>query len=309
MGDSIFQRSVLSSVIVAGGFAAIFFLSGFLDENRLQLPPEYADSDLSFSGSRLRGFTFGMDGLLADWYYMRALQYVGDKILNSKSDVINMDDLRDLDPRLLYPFLDNATDLDPHFLDAYLYGAIVLPAIDAEQAIAISKKGISHNPDEWRLYRPLGYNYWKLGRYDEAAAVYEKAAELPGAPAFMGLMAAAMKTKGGSRETARAIYREMFNSSDDQAIKITAQRRLAELDYLDDSEAVDKALSEFREKNGQCPNTIAEIMPQLSKTELPEHRDLAVDKARNLIDPWGTPYILDREKCVVKTSHTVAAIP
>jgi len=309
MGDSIFQRSILSSMVIGAGFVAIFFLSGFIENNRLQLPPDYADSDLSFRGARLRGFSFGMDGLLADWYYMRALQYVGDKILNSKSDVINLDDLRDLNPRLLYPFLDNATDLDPHFIDAYMYGAIVLPAIDAEQAIAISKKGIAHNPEEWRLYRPLGYNYWKLGRYDEAAAVYEKGAELPGAPAFMGLMAAAMKTKGGSRETARAIYREMFNSAEDESIKVAAQSRLAELDYQDQSEAIDRALSGFVETNGRCPNTLAEIMPQLLKTELPEHRDFAMDKARNLVDPWGTPYILDREKCAIKTSHTVITTP
>src|SRR6476619_2946806 len=98
MGDSIFQRSSLPSMVIGAGFVAIFFLSGFLENNRLQLPRDYADSDLSFRGARLSGFSFGMDGLLADWYYMRALQYVGDKILNSKSDVINLDDLRDLNP-------------------------------------------------------------------------------------------------------------------------------------------------------------------------------------------------------------------
>ncbi len=178
MSQSVFQRAVLPAIIIVVGFAAITFITGPLEQSRPHLSEGYGDTDLTLNGSRLKGFAFGMEGLLADWYWIRSLQYIGDKLL-SRTD-INIEDLRDLNPRLLYPFLDNATDLDPHFIAAYSYGAIVLPAIDPEKAIALANKGIARNPDQWRLYQHLGYVYWKLGRYEEAAQTYEKGSQIAG---------------------------------------------------------------------------------------------------------------------------------
>src|SRR3954454_333824 len=99
------KNYVLPVAIIAAGFAAVVYLSAFIEQVRPILPEEYADSDLTMNGSRLKGFAFGTDGLIADWYYMRAVQYVGDKIVHSKSDFINIEDLGDLNPRLLYPLL------------------------------------------------------------------------------------------------------------------------------------------------------------------------------------------------------------
>jgi len=294
---SLSRNYLLSVVIIAAGFAAVFYLSAFIEQARPALPEDYADSDLTMNGSRLKGFAFGMDGLIADWYYMRAIQYVGNKIVESKSDFINIEDLRDLNPRLLYPLLDNATELDPHYMEAYLYGAIILPAIDREKAVAIAEKGIANNPEQWRLYGPLGYIYWRLGRYEKAAEVYEKGAVVEGAPPFLGMMAGAMKTKGGSRETARAIYQNMLESSTDEAVTLTARRRLQQLDSLDQRDAIDEALTEFKQANGRCANSFAEIMPKLMTVKLPDNRDFSVDKAHNLVDPTGAPYLLDKDDC------------
>src|SRR5258707_850764 len=140
-------------VIIVVGFLAVFRLSGYVEAVRPALPDEYVDSDLTVRGSKLKGFALGTEGLIADYYYIRSLQYVGDKLVKSKSEFINLDDLRDLNPRLLYPLLDNATDLDPHFIAAYSYGAVVLPAIDPEKAVRLANKGIANNPTHWRLYQ------------------------------------------------------------------------------------------------------------------------------------------------------------
>ena len=124
---------------IALGFVLIVLLSNFVEAKRIDLPESYMDSDLSLQGKRLKGWALGAESLLADWYWMNSLQYVGTKRVNSSSDV-NIDDLRPLNPRLLYPLLDNATDLDPHFIAVYSYGASVLPAIDPQQAIALTEK-------------------------------------------------------------------------------------------------------------------------------------------------------------------------
>ena len=290
------NRFLLAAVIIAG-LVSSAFVGMSIEAARPSLPEGFSDADLSVHGSRLKGFAFGMEGLMADWYYMRSLQYIGDKILAQDSKDINLDDLRDLNPRLLYPLLDNATSLDPNFLGAFYYGAVVLPAIDGEQALELTTKGISHNPDTWQLYQHLGYIYWKLGRFDSAGEAYETGSTKPGAPPFMRLMAGAMRTEGGSRETARKIFQQMYEGTDDPAVKITAERRIAQLNSLDEREAIDGVLAAYRERYGRCPESLREIMPSLSNIKLPANNAFRLDRAGNISDPTGAPYILDREQC------------
>ncbi len=167
-GRSRFKDVILPIAIIIAGFAALSPLSDLVAARKPVVPESYNDADLFVKGRELKGFVLGTESLVADWYWMRSLQYIGDKVVNSKED-LRLDDLRNLNPRLLYPLLDSATDLDPHFIAPYAYGAMVLPAIDGNQAIAIAEKGIASNPNEWRLYQQLGYIYWRLKMYDEAA--------------------------------------------------------------------------------------------------------------------------------------------
>lgn len=290
------KNLVLPIAVICVGFVAIISLDGYLDRIRPGIPAGYEDSDLAFNGSRLKGFALGFEGLMADWYWMRSLQYIGGKIAASKT-ALNIDDLRYLNPRLLYPYLDNATDLDPHFIGLYSYGAIVLPAIDAEQAIAIAKKGIDNNKETWQLYQHLGFIYWKLERYKEAADAYRIGSEIPGSAGFMKMMAAKMEHNGGSRDTARIIYRDMLSGSEEKAVKDVAELKLKALDSLDDREAIDKVLADFKEKTGRCAGNFGEITRMLMNVNLPENRQFSVDPANRLVDPTGAPYLLDKDMC------------
>lgn len=300
---------VMPSVILIAGFAAVFALTGFIETKRPPLPEGYADADLNMNGSTLRGFAFGTEGLIADWYFMRSLQYVGDKLLSKSNATIDLNDLRGLNPRLLYPMLENATDLDPHFIAAYSYGAVVLPAIDPQKAIALATKGIANNPDHWRLYQHLGYIYWRLGQFEKASEIYEKGSNIAGASPFMRMMAATMKTEGGSRQTARAIYTEMLATSEDEQVKITAERSLKELDSMDERDAIDKILGELKQQNGRCVNSVTEILPMLRGVKLPEGREFKLDNSNRLVDPSGAPYLLNKENCRVKLDPERTGLP
>lgn len=302
------SKQIFSALwLVAAGFVLVFVLSNFLEKNRPALPPGFEDSDLAVQGARLKGFALGFEGLAADWYWMQSLQYIGGKLIKTEGP-INLDNLRPLNPRLLYPYLDNATDLDPRFMAAYSYGAVVLPGIDAEQAIKIAQKGIDNNPNEWVLYQHLGFIYWRLKQYEKAAEIYEKGSQIAGAPPFMRMMAAKMKSEGGSRETARAIYRQMFDEAADKQIKETLRLRLLQFDSLDQQDAIRAALQNFKEKTGRCANKWSEVFPLLQNVKLPEGRDFRLDKSSNIVDPGGTPYVLDMENCDVKLD-TASKIP
>ncbi len=297
-------------IIVTLGFAAIFGLSRFLEQNRPGIPESYIDEDLSLQGRKLKGYSFGFEGLIADWYWMRSLQYIGEKIVKRKSKGgINLENLKPLNPRLLYPLLNSATDLDPRFFEVYSYGAIVLPAINPEQAIKIAEKGITNNPEQWRLYQHLGFIYWKLTNYKKAAEVYEKGSKITGAPEFMRYMAARMETEGGSRQTARQIYQEMLSNAKDTQTRENAEIRLLELDSQDERDAIRNALKEFKIRNGRCAKNWREIYSMLDGIALPGGKGFRIDRGGNIVDPTNAPYLLDDESCDVELDPSRTKLP
>ncbi len=234
--------------------------------------------------------SLGFNGLVADWYWMRSLQYVGRKIINEPEDVA-LDDLSQLNLKLLAPLLDTATTLDPHFLDPYEYAAVVLPAIDVQQAIRIAQKGIDANPTAWRLYHQLGYIYWQQKDYQAASEIYRRGAQVPGAPSWMTAMTAKMAADGGSRATAREIYMHMYEGSTDEQVRDMARRRLVQLDSLDQRDALRKLLTMYQSRTGQCPANWREVQQLLRAVRAP------LDASGAPLDPTGTPYQLRAGAC------------
>jgi tetratricopeptide (TPR) repeat protein len=296
------RQILVCALVLLFGFAAVFELSGYNERNRVMLPQSFEDQDLALQGKRLKGYGLGFEGLLADWYWMQSLQYIGGRISNSDKEVVNLENLRPFHLSLLYPLLDNATDLDPTFMAAYSYGATVLPAVDTDAAIRLTEKGIANNPDHWRFYQYLGYIYWRSKNYEKAAEVYQKGASISGAPGFLGLMAARMSTEGGSRDTAREMYSQMLAEARDQQTKITAERNLVRLDSLDERDAADGALKQFVERHGRCATGWNELIPALSGIKLPNDHQFHLDNQSRLADPTGVPYVLDQKSCRVVLS-------
>jgi tetratricopeptide (TPR) repeat protein len=304
-----FNKQIISAIaIIVFGFAAIFALSGFIEANRPPLPAGFADSDLAYQSAKMKNYSLGFNGLMADLYWMQALQYIGNKALNSE-EKLDIENLRPLNPRLLYPLLDNATDLDPQFITVYSYGAVVLPAIDPQQAIKFTEKGIRDNPAEWRLYQHLGFIYWKIGDYEKASDAYGEGSKIQGAPAWMKIMSARLKTEGGSRETSREIYRQMLAETENAEVKENSALRLLELDSMDERDAIRGALENFKSKNNRCVNSWRELLPLLQTIKLPGGKGFRVDNASNPFDPTGAPYLLDKENCDVKLDAKKTKLP
>jgi hypothetical protein len=209
------------------------------------------------SGPTIKKLSLGYDSLLADIYWTRAVQYYGARVATPGA---NFD--------LLWPLLDLTTTLDPHLIPAYRFGAIFLSepgevgANRPDLAIQLAKRGIAANPSEWRLGTDLGFlYYWRLKDYPNAAAAYLQASKNPKAPAWIKLLAARIAEKGGSFETSRAIWSELFESTKDPIIKKDA---LAE---------------EYRKRFGRYPASVEEMLSAGLLTGIP-------------VDPAGFPYVL-----------------
>ena len=113
----------------------------------------------------------------------------------------------------------------------------------------------------------------------------------------MKQMAAIMRTRGGSRDTARQMYRQMLTDADDQQSRSLAELRLMELDSLDQQDAINEKLKEAGSA-GRCPASLKEIIHRLADVKLPNNESFRINAAGDLVDPTGEPYRLDTAKCV-----------
>ena len=272
--------------------AGVVSLARWIDSHRPATDPDAEAEQLYLAGNTVRRLSLGFNGLVADWYWLRSLQYLGRKVIKAKEDV-QIDNLGQVNLTLLAPLLDTATTVDPQFLAPYQYAAVVLAAVDPEQAIQILKKGIAANPSRWRLHQHLGYIYWKQGDFQAAGETYSKGAAIPGAPPWMEAMKAKMIAEGGSRDLAREIYGRMFEQAEDDQVKEMARRRLFQLDSLDQRDGLRRVLSLFQSKVGRCPSSWREIGPALRALRFP------VDSSGAPLDPSGTAYVLVSASCTV----------
>jgi tetratricopeptide (TPR) repeat protein len=286
-------KTISLAVVIAIGMIATIGLARFVDVRRPPVDVSANDDSLYLNARTAERISLGFNGLAADWYWMRSLQYVGKKIISQPGDVA-LDDLSKLNLKLLAPLLDTASTLDPEFLDPYEYAAIVLPAVDVNEAIRITQKGIAANPNAWRLYQHLGYIYWQQGDYQAASETYGRGAQIPGVPSWMLAMKAKMVADGGGRNTAREIYTRMFEESADEQVKDMARKHLWLLDSLDQRDVLRKVIHAFRDKTGRCPAAWAELREVFRVLSVP------VDAAGSPLDPSGAPYILNLSTCDVQ---------
>lgn len=288
------SRATMATVILlVAGMVAVVFLARWIDSQQPLKAQAAHVEELYLSGNTVRRMSLGFNGLVADWYWMRSLQYVGQKIIDLPLDT-QLDSLGQLNLTLLAPLLDTATTVDPQFREPYLYAAVVLADVDPERAIQIMRKGIAANPSVWRFHQHLGYIYWKQKNFQAASETFSQGAAIQGAPAWMEAMKAKMLADGGSREVAREIYKRMFEQAEDPQVKEMARRRLLQLASLDQRDALRKVLSLYQTRAGRCPASWREIEVALRGMRF------SLDSTGAPLDPSGTQYVLVQSGCDVE---------
>jgi tetratricopeptide (TPR) repeat protein len=295
-------KSITLGLAIVVGMASAALLVRWTDKLRPPVDPNAVDESLYLNDKTARRVSLGFNGLAADWYWMRSLQYVGKKLINSTGD-ISLEDLSGLNIKLLAPLLDTATTLDPEFIEPYEYAAVVLPAIDVQQAIRLAEKGINANPNAWRLYHHLGYIYWRQGQYQLASETYGRGAQVPGAPAWMEAMKAKLLSEGGSRSTAREIYTRMYEQSGDDQVKDMASKHLQRLDSLDQRDGLRKLFATYQARTGKCPESWREL-GQIFRT-----LGIPMDQSGAPLDPSGAPYSLKAGACEVELDPKATKVP
>ncbi len=290
------KRDYSLILTITVGLVAAALLMRWHDAHSPHPPVRSAEEQLYLNGPAMKRLTLAFNGVAADWYWLRSLQYVGGKIVNyedTHTGNFDLASLSSLDLRLLPSLLRMTTTLDPQFLEPYYYGALILPDVNADEAIALLNDGIAAKPDKWRLYQHLGYIYWQRGNLQKASDVYAAGAKVQGAPPWMLAMSARLKAEGGAGQAAREMYIHLGEASDDPTVKEMVGKQLMRLDSVEDRDKIRVIIANHRAVTGRCVTSWKEITLSLRAA------GLRVDASGAPLDPKNIPYVLIKDGCDV----------
>lgn len=273
------QRRKVS--IVAGACVVIFLAASAVMLHRSDaLRPQATLEEVLYLNSPkvLKRASLGYDGLLADIYWTRAVQYFGGR---HHAGAQSYD--------LLYPLLDITTHLDPQLVAAYQFGASFLAppppegAGQPERAIQLMEYGVQNNPNNWKLYYDLGFVYYmNLKDYRKAADAFDRGSKVPDAHPFVRLLAAQMAEHAGDFDTARMMWSATYQNSQDRLIRQNAAEHLRALRVDEDVTHLQEAVTRFGERTGRLPANMSELARAERLPGIP-------------VDPDGHPYKLTPE--------------
>ena len=247
------------------------------------------------SGTALRRLTGAYTALAADVYWVRAIQYFG----ATRRRLVEERSRGPEPPRALaatpdeypnlYPLLDITTSLDPRFNIAYRFGAVFLAEPPPggpgrpDLAIKLLEKGLAERPDKWEYMEDIGFvHYWYRHDYREAAVWFGKAADIPKAPWWLRSLAATTLAQGGDRASSRLMWQGIRESAEIDWLRRDAERRLAQLQVLDDIDALQKRVDAFASRPGGPFTDWASLVRAGAFPGVP-------------VDPTRTPYELDAD--------------
>ncbi len=225
------------------------------------------------SPQTVKRLSLGYDGLLADIYWTRVVQYFGGK-----------HHIKSREYELLKPLLDITTTLDPHLVVAYEFGSTFLAqrppegAGDPMAAVRLTERGIANNPGAWRLYYHLGFIYWQELHDPRAASdAFLKGSQVKGALPWMSVMAAALAQSGGEQQKARFLWTNILRDTSDNLVRSNAIKRLRALDSDEAVEILQRYVDEYAKKSGHQAQSWNDLIEVGMMHGIPR-------------DPMGNPY-------------------
>jgi len=273
------RRSQSAALVAVTAAMLALAITVEIGRDRLYAQGAPADEELLYVQSPylLRKAALSYDILLADVYWIRALQHYGYYRLHREAPQRY---------HLLYPLLDLTTSLDPNFAVAYRFGAIFLgePYPDGpgrpDLAAALLRKGLAAQPGKWQYMQDLGFvYYWHVRDFKTAASCFQQASEMPGAPTWLRPLAAVTLAEGGHRGSARELFQQLAQS-EEPWLRDSARLRLAQLDAMDTIDALRSRVQVFRQQHPGEPVTWDRVAAAGLLPGVP-------------LDSSGTPFALD----------------
>ena len=223
-------------------------LSQIRVDRRLESLGPPPDTRSVWTGPVVRAFSFGFRDVLADLYWLRAIQYYGrEKIGGAADSYVD-----------LLPLLDTAAELDPRYLIVYRYGAVFLseaPPAGAgrpKDGVAFLAKGADRNPHQWQLRQDQGlFTALYLNDPNRASEILMRASEIPNAPPWMQSLAALVLTNGGELEGAIRLWQLLAEQAPPGPMRENAESQLMVARNRLLAKQVEQQVRAYKEKTGE----------------------------------------------------------
>lgn len=253
MLERIFKKPYFGLLIIAVLIGASIPFQIGIDGIRGKFKP--IEDSLYVTSSSLKKMSLGYSEILADIYWIRALQYFGST------------SLEDQNPEHLYHYFDIITDLDPSFINAYRFGGTFLAEPnpfglgELEKGTKLLEKGIKNNPDNFRLPLEAAFLYYLYPKdYEKAAELFKKASEIPNLSnsrkGYLRGMAATSLSQGGDRKLSRQIWEMIYETNPSEGRRNFALLNIREIDTLNLQDKLTQALREYIDRGNQIPQSL-----------------------------------------------------
>jgi hypothetical protein len=236
--------------------------------------------------SALRWLSFGHPTLVANLFYLRAVQYIGEPHANQ----------RGWDK--LYPLVDLVTDLDPDHGYAYQVAGTLLGSDDrVEESNAILEKGMHNCPSRYILPFLRAFNaFYYAGDYAEAGRFVEIAARTPGAPGRLRQNVLAMYVKGKHADAALAFLDQARAAAQDDETRRAIDEQMKQAILERDAAVLDDGVARYKERHGVQPLILPVLIAEGLADSIPE-------------DPFGGVYVIGPDGRVRSTAHPARFSP
>jgi tetratricopeptide (TPR) repeat protein len=236
----------------------------------LQVEIDVLKDDFSRSAARpfeppragwVRAAALGCHTLVADVYWLRAIQY--------REDMADRGEF----PRDLYPMGEFITDLDSRYHLVYFFTGLnlMMEGGDSDQIISILEKGDKSCPDYWKTPFLLGFYYFAvLQDFDKAADHMETAYKI-NRHWLYGRLASRLRLHGGSPEVGIQFLREMIKQIDDERNIRLFERRIKELETQILERDLTKTAERYHRARGEYPFGLDDIVDTGLLKKIPPH--------------------------------------
>jgi len=275
------MKGLVAAFLIAAGLVPL--AQSRVDRIREGMGPE-PDVSSVWTGKVVKAFSLGYADLLADLYWMRAVQYYGRQKLAGTGYAD------------LLPLLNTAAELDPRFSIVYRYGAVFLSEpspIGAglpDTGVALLSKGADLNPNNWQLRQEEGlFMFFYQHDAKGGSEVLLRASKIEGAPDWMAGLAAQVLSKGGELESSLSMWSIIYEQSEPGILRDNARTQLEIVQSRILAREVEKKVRAYREATGDTAATLADL----------RHKGVIAD----FRDVSGVEFAFDQETGAVTVSR------
>ncbi len=225
-------------------------------ENTNPIPELFYFPKTSF----IKNIAFGYNNLLADIFWIRSIQYIGQHSMTDNTYPY------------LYHILDITTSLDPRFINAYNFGSFFLVtwASDKKEGIELAQKGVKNNPKNWQSAFGLGFIYFLSKDYKNAYKYFSLANTLPGMQDEYKTFAPYAMSKFASPEQGIQMWTAIAKMSDNKFIVDAARNNIAVLTQKKRVDMLNQAVQTYKKRFHKFPSDLSELVGKGIIAKLPE---------------------------------------